>query len=110
MKFTDGYWQLRAGVSVLRPHHVDSVDAAARELTAYAPTGPIRGRGDTLNRPLVTVRLFSPAEGVVGVTIAHHLGGPPRHPQFEHPRQQTRSTATPAVTRMARTLPFAMNQ
>jgi alpha-D-xyloside xylohydrolase len=83
MKFTDGYWQLRPGVSVLRPHHVESVDAGTRELTVFAPTGPTRHRGDTLNRPVVTVRVFSPAEGVVGVTIAHHLGGAAARPQFE---------------------------
>lgn len=60
MKFTDGYWQLRPGVSVLRPGVVESVEPDERGFTVFAPTGQINGRGDTLNRPLVTVRFFSP--------------------------------------------------
>ncbi|MEV6374934.1 alpha-xylosidase [Micromonospora musae] len=83
MKFTDGYWQLRPGVTVLRPGAVESVEPEERGLTVFAPTGRITGRGDTLNRPLVTVRLFSPADGVIGVTVAHHLGESPKLPRFE---------------------------
>ena len=91
MKFTDGYWQLRPGVSVLRPGGVDSVEPEPRGFTVFAPTGQITGRGDTLNRPVVTVEFFSPAPGVVGVTIGHHSGGLPKQPRFsldagdEHP-------------------------
>ncbi len=51
MKFTDGYWQLRPGVSVLRPGGVDSVEPDERGFTVFAPTGQITGRGDTLNMP-----------------------------------------------------------
>ncbi|MDG4820729.1 alpha-xylosidase [Asanoa sp. WMMD1127] len=82
MKFTDGYWQLRPGVSVLRPGTVESVELDERGFTVFAPTGTVVTRGDTLNRPVVTVRFFSPAEGVIGVTVAHHLGGVPRTPAF----------------------------
>jgi alpha-D-xyloside xylohydrolase len=82
VKFTDGYWQLRPGVSVLRPGSVDSVEADERSVTVFAPTGQITGRGDTLNRPVVTVEFFSPAPGVVGVTIGHFSGGLPQQPRF----------------------------
>ena len=82
MKFTDGYWQLRPGVSVLRPGGVDSVEPDERGFTVFAPTGQVTGRGDTLNMPVVTVELFSPAPGVVGVTIGHHSGGLPKQPRF----------------------------
>jgi alpha-D-xyloside xylohydrolase len=91
MKFTDGYWQLRPGVTVLRPGGVESVDPAERSFTVYAPTGQITGRGDTLNRPVVTAEFFSPAPGVIGVTIGHFSGGLPKRPSFsltsstEHP-------------------------
>ncbi len=80
MKFTDGYWQLRPGVSVLRPGGIDSVEPEPRGFTVFAPTGQITGRGDTLNRPVVTVEFFTPAPGVVGVTIGHHSGGLPKQP------------------------------
>jgi alpha-D-xyloside xylohydrolase len=91
VKFTDGYWQLRPGVTVLRPGGVESVEPAERSFTVYAPTGHITGRGDTLNRPVVTAEFFSPAPGIIGVTIGHFSGGLPKRPSFslasstEHP-------------------------
>jgi alpha-D-xyloside xylohydrolase len=83
MKFTDGYWQLRPGVSVLRPGGVESLERTDRSVTVFAPTGQITGRGDTLNRPVVTAEFFSPAPGVIGVTIGHFSGGLPKQPSFE---------------------------
>ncbi|UZN04471.1 alpha-xylosidase [Cellulomonas sp. S1-8] len=83
MKFTDGYWQLLPGVTELRPRQVDDVVAGEDTLTVYASTAPIVRRGDTLNRPLVTVTLHSPMDGVVGVTIEHFQGGLDRGPRFE---------------------------
>jgi len=82
MKFTDGYWQTLPGVTVLRPRAVDDVVLGERSLTAYAATGPLVTRGDTLNRPLITITLDSPAEGVLGVTIEHHQGGVDHGPAF----------------------------
>jgi alpha-D-xyloside xylohydrolase len=91
MKFTDGYWQLRAGLTRLRPAEVESVQAGERELTVFAPAKRIERRGDTLNQPMFTVTFSSPAPRVIGVRIAHHLGGLPAHPSYrlttddEHP-------------------------
>ena len=82
MKFTDGYWQARPGVTVLRPRTVDEVVLGERGLTAYAATQPLADRGDTLNSPLLTLTLDSPAEGVVGVTVERHRGGVDRGPRF----------------------------
>ena len=36
--------------------------------------GSSRARGDTLNRPMLTVSLASPAEGVIRVRVEHHCG------------------------------------
>ncbi|TDU83384.1 alpha-D-xyloside xylohydrolase [Kribbella voronezhensis] len=83
MKFTDGYWQLRPGLARLRPAAVESVEAAERTLVVYAPAKQIIGRGDTLNQPLFTVTLSSPAAGIIGVRIEHHSGGLPPRPAFE---------------------------
>jgi alpha-D-xyloside xylohydrolase len=85
MKFSDGYWQLPDGYTVLRAVQVRDVvaDPAAGTLTAYATTHPIRGRGDTLNAPLLTVTYSSPAPGVVRTRIAHFDGGLPPAPRFE---------------------------
>jgi alpha-D-xyloside xylohydrolase len=75
MKFTDGFWQQRPGVTALyaqEAYDIEQVDAA---LVVTAPTKVIASRGDTLNRPTLTVTLSSPLEGVVRVRIAHHTGG-----------------------------------
>jgi alpha-D-xyloside xylohydrolase len=83
MKFTDGYWQLRAGLTRLRPAAVESVEASERSLVVYAPAKQIVGRGDTLNQPLFTITLSSPAPDVIGVKIEHHSGGLPPRPAYE---------------------------
>ncbi|NLF04869.1 MAG: alpha-xylosidase, partial [Actinomycetales bacterium] len=82
MKFSDGYWLLRPGVTALRPRDIDAVERDGRELLVYAPTSPIQERGDTLNRPLLTVRVTSPLPDVIGVRISHHVGAVDRGPHF----------------------------
>ncbi|MBO0608195.1 alpha-xylosidase [Myceligenerans salitolerans] len=82
MRFTDGYWQLRPGVEMLRPRDVDAVEAGTDTLTVYAPTAPITRRGDTLNRPVVTVTFDAPADDVIGVRIEHHQGRRDPGPHF----------------------------
>ena len=76
MKFTDGFWQTRPGVSSLFGQEVYDVETAddGRSLVVTAPTKVIAHRGDTLNRPLVTVRAHSPMPDVVGVTVSHFAG------------------------------------
>ena len=83
MKFTDGYWNVLPGVDILRPRDVAEVQDGGDSLTVYAATAPIRTRGDTLNRPLVTIRFDSPMDGVIGVRIDHFTGARERGPQFE---------------------------
>ncbi|WP_298860255.1 alpha-xylosidase [uncultured Microbacterium sp.] len=79
MKFTDGFWQLRPGVSALYAQEAYDVDRTDTPdgpgLVITAPTAVIAKRGDTLNRPVLTTTLSSPAEGVIRVRIAHHVGG-----------------------------------
>ncbi|NEE01427.1 alpha-xylosidase [Phytoactinopolyspora halotolerans] len=85
MKFTDGYWEHRPGVQALYPAEAYDVEPGDRTLTVYAPTRHITRRGDTLNRPMATVRFHSPMAGVIGVRITHHAGGVDRPPHFELP-------------------------
>ncbi|MGF6824177.1 alpha-D-xyloside xylohydrolase [Microbacterium sp. ZKA21] len=80
MKFTDGFWQLRPGVTALyaqEAYDIWQTDVAAdgQGLVVTAPTAAIGRRGDTLNRPVLTVTLSSPMEGVIRVRVAHHEGG-----------------------------------
>jgi len=83
MKFTDGYWRALPGVTILRPQAVDDVVVDGETLTVYSATGPLDMRGDTLNRPLITVSFHTPMDDVLGVTIEHFHGGLDRGPAFE---------------------------
>jgi len=83
MKFTDGYWQMRKGVT---PHYAAQVHDTEIEkdfLTIYAPTRKLQGRGSTISLPLLTIQYSSPMENVIRVKIIHHKGGLPCKPEFE---------------------------
>jgi alpha-D-xyloside xylohydrolase len=82
MKFTDGYWCKRDGLTVLHPAELQDIGSDGARLTAYASTKPRRGRGDTLDTPIITVTCETPMPDVIRVTIGHHLGGRPRTPDF----------------------------
>ncbi|MEV4863683.1 alpha-xylosidase [Streptomyces ossamyceticus] len=84
MKFTDGYWLLREGVTAAHPVQaldVTTTDAGALEI--HAPTRPVRHRGDLLKGPVVTISAHAPMPDVIGVTLTHFEGEPPRGPDFE---------------------------
>jgi len=75
MKFTDGFWHTRPGVEALYAQDVRDLAVDGDELVAWASTRVVERRGDTLNRPMLTVSLASPAEGVIRVRVEHHQGG-----------------------------------
>lgn len=83
MKFTDGYWQMRQGMTPSFAAQAYEVESDGQSLTVYAPTRVIKHRGDTLNLPMLTVRYSSPMEGVIRVQVTHHKGGKPPQPQFK---------------------------
>lgn len=74
MKFTDGYWQLRPGVEALYAQEAYDVASDDGRVTITAPTKRITSRGDTLNRPVLTVEIFSPTEDIIGVRVEHFRG------------------------------------
>jgi alpha-D-xyloside xylohydrolase len=82
MKFTDGYWLLREGVSAAYPAGVLDVTVGEGALTVHAPTVPVRHRGDLLKGPLVTIDCTAPMPDVIGVRITHFAGGEDRGPHF----------------------------
>ena len=82
MKFTDGYWQTRPGVT---PHYAAQAYEVTQEddtITVYAPVGKLQQRGHTVNQPLLTLRFSSPMENVIRVQCVHHKGKSPRKPEF----------------------------
>ena len=83
MKFTDGYWQIRPGVSPHYAAQVHEVEIEQDQLTVYAPVGQLRERGHTINQPLLTMHFSSPMENVIRVHVIHHKGATSRKPTFE---------------------------
>ena len=82
MKFTDGVWLLQPGAQAHYPAEVNEAIREGDTLVISAPTRPIRHRGDTLQGPLLTIRLSSPMEGVIKVRLEHYTGGPERGPHI----------------------------
>ena len=94
MKFTDGYWQMREGVTPHYAGQVHEVECENDSLTVYAPTGTLSRRSDSVNLPLLTLQFSSPIENVIRVNIVHHRGGQPRKPEFQIHKQSDFDVAT----------------
>ncbi|MFD8125983.1 alpha-xylosidase [Streptomyces sp. S1A1-7] len=88
MKFTDGYWLMRPGVTARYATEVADVRADEHRMTLYAPVKHVDRRAGILNSPLLTVECWSPAEGVIGVRATHHAGSVRRAPEFALPGAQ----------------------
>ncbi|WP_243064437.1 alpha-xylosidase [Humibacter sp. RRB41] len=84
MKFTDGYWLTRPGLTPLYAVEVDDLrgDDDAGTLSVYAPTAAVRHRGDTLNLAMLTLRFSAPREGVIKVHVERHAGAAQHGPDF----------------------------
>ncbi|MER6713853.1 MULTISPECIES: alpha-xylosidase [unclassified Streptomyces] len=82
MKFTDGYWLLREGVTAAYPAEVLDVVESDGTLEMHAPTRPIRSRGDLMTGPVLTVNAHTPMPDVIGLTLTHLTGGRPQGPAF----------------------------
>jgi alpha-D-xyloside xylohydrolase len=74
MKFTDGNWLLQPGVVAHYPAEAHDAVVSGRGLVFHAPVRPIRHRGDTLQGPLLTIRIDSPMTDIIRVRIEHFTG------------------------------------
>ncbi len=83
MKFRDGYWSLKKGVTLLSPVEVRSVVADEGSLAVYSACKPFSHRGDTLNAPMLTTRFSSPMPDVIHVRTFHFKGALDRGPAFD---------------------------
>ncbi|KAL0071602.1 hypothetical protein AAF712_001459 [Marasmius tenuissimus] len=71
MKFNDGFWLLKNGVKASYGLQATRVQQESDGYELQVATRPIRHRGDTLGGPVLTVKVHSPTEGVIGVKIDH---------------------------------------
>lgn len=82
MKFTDGNWLVQPGARVHYAAEVHDTFIEGDALTVYAPTRPIKQRGDTLQGPCLTLRVESPLADVIKVRVAHFVGALERGPRI----------------------------
>ncbi|CCM02875.1 uncharacterized protein FIBRA_04989 [Fibroporia radiculosa] len=84
MRFNDGFWLLKNGV---KGHFGLQVVQATPNGDGYdlqVSTKLIRHRGDTLAGPVLSIRVHSPTDGIIGVKIDHfrHIDPTPNFPLF----------------------------
>ena len=82
MKFTDGNWMVREGFNIHFPRTIHDLSVADDHVTLYAPCKDINHRGDTLDGPLLTIKLSSPMENVIRVQTWHYKGEKKKYPNF----------------------------
>ncbi|NGZ74938.1 alpha-xylosidase [Saccharibacillus alkalitolerans] len=83
MKFTDGYWHIRPGVTLNYPVEVRDVYAESDHIQVFGACKKIVTRGDTLNTAILTFRYSSPMPDVICVESVHHEGKRVLGPRFE---------------------------
>ena len=83
MKISDGQWLTREGLEVTAAAHVHEVEVRGRELHALLAARDVSARAAQLDCPLLTLRVFSPRTGVVGLRLEHFQGAPEARPAFE---------------------------
>lgn len=75
MKFTNGIWFDREHTQIYNAVEVSDVTYLhGNEIRALCTTRHIRDRGDTLNRPTITITLSSPASNIIACTATHFRG------------------------------------
>lgn len=82
MKFKQGHWIVRPDIDPLYAVETVRAEEVNDGLRLLIATEHTAGRGDTLS-PVLGARVFSPAEGVIGVQIYHHRGALAKDPHFE---------------------------
>lgn len=81
MKFTEGYWLTKEGFSLNHPQECCDYRIEDQQLELFLPYKKIERRGDTLNLGMTTMRLTSPQEDIIKVSLVHHDVAPAL-PQF----------------------------
>ena len=83
MKFTDGFWLKRKGVSIHSPAEVKDFVINEKSITLYAPVTRISNRGQTLQGPILTIEISSPCSDIIRVVSRHFIKKKINRPEFE---------------------------
>lgn len=89
MKFSDGNWLTLPGFEVMSPVQAYDPKTQEKSVSVYASPRDLKPRWAMLDVPLLTVKLSSPMEDVIRVSVHRHKGGAPLKPEFEINEQDT---------------------
>ena len=82
MKFTDGYWVTKPGVTVYGCAEIRDVSFSEEKLTAYIAPFAVFHRGQTLAGPLLTLEITAPRQDILGIKLYHYKNAMPAEPAF----------------------------
>ena len=94
MKFTNGYWRIQKGMDMRYAVEAYQFDKGLDYLRVVAVCRPVRGRGDLLNLPTLTVTFTSPQPDTIRVRIVHFAGQKVHAPKLSI----TESPASPVIS------------
>lgn len=83
MKFTDGFWLKKKGVSIYSPAEVRDFVTNEKSIILYAPVTRISNRGQTLQGPMLTIEISSPSSDIIRVVSKHFIKKIIKQPEFE---------------------------
>jgi len=83
MKFTNGYWLMREEIEPVYAVEYYDADIFSDRVVLYVATRHISNRGDTLNQPLFTITISSPAPDVIKVSAINYKGVAYKGPHYD---------------------------
>lgn len=83
MKFSNGCWLNKEGVTTYSPAEIYNVETNGKSVNLYVPCNKVNHRGDTLGGPVITMKLSSPIPDVIRVQLVHYKGISKKGPEFE---------------------------
>lgn len=83
MRFTDGFWLKRKGISIHSPAQVRDYNIKEKSIVLYAPAAKIVNRGQTLQGPLLTIDISSPSSDIIQVKVQHYIKTLKKQPEFD---------------------------
>jgi len=82
MKFTDGFWMTKPGVTVFGNAEIRHVQKTEEKFTAFVSPFPVVHRGQTLGGPVITLEIASPRKDIISIKMYHYKNRMPVKPAF----------------------------
>lgn len=82
MKFFNGHWEKKRGVSIYNPKEIYEWEKRGEELYFLTPHQKIQGRGMTLDGVVLTFHVSVAQENIFHIVVEHYQGIRKRGPEF----------------------------